>query len=154
MPVTIDIEVKGLIETQKKLEQVLTDLHGAPMVDAMRDATLLVTRDAKILAPVDTGRLRASITPDVTQRGNDVVGIVGSNVVYAAFQEVGTRPFWPPISALETWARRHGTSAYLVALGISKRGIKAKRYLQGAFEKNQSRIIDLLDRAIHTIIEK
>jgi hypothetical protein len=40
------------------------DLHGEPMLQGMRNATLLVTRDAKRFAPVDTGRLRASITPD------------------------------------------------------------------------------------------
>jgi len=154
MPITVDIEVKGLIEVQKKLEQVLTDLHGAPMIEAMRDATLLVTRDAKILAPVDTGRLRASITPDVTQRGNDVVGIVGSNVVYAPYMELGTRPHFPPLAALETWARRHGMSAFQVALAIARKGTKARKFLQGAFEKNEGRIIDLLERAIGRIVEK
>ena len=45
-----------------------------------------IETEAKTLAPVDTGRLRASIatTPDV-----DSV-LVGTDVEYAAFQEYGT----------------------------------------------------------------
>ena len=150
----VDIEVKGLIETQKKLDQVARDLHGSPMIDAMQSATLIVTREARVNAPVDTGRLRSSITPEVRPHGNDVQGVVGSNVVYAPFQEVGTRPFWPRMDALATWASRHGTTAYLVALGISRHGIKDKRYLQKAFEDNRQRIIDIIERGVKGIVNK
>lgn len=85
----VSLEVQGLQETQAKMEQMIDDLQGPPMVNSMREATLLVTRDAKILAPVDTGRLRASILPRVTVRKfpRRVEGIVGSRVEYAPFQE-------------------------------------------------------------------
>lgn len=150
----VDVEVKGMIELQQKMEQVARDLHGSPMVDAMRDAALLVQRDAKINAPVDTGRLRASITPEVRTEGNDILGVVGSNVEYAPYMELGTRPHWPPIGALEVWASRHGTEAFLVAKGIAAHGIKGKHYLQNAFEKNQSAIVEKLDRAVKGIVDK
>ena len=79
----VQAEVKGLEETQEKLTQVLEDLDGPPMVRAMRTATLMVQRDAKIFSPVDTGRLRASITPKVVTMAEVVEGVVGSNVSYA-----------------------------------------------------------------------
>ena len=59
----IDVEIKGLEETQRAMEQIVRDLRGEPFLSGMRRATLLVQRSAKQKAPVDTGRLRASITP-------------------------------------------------------------------------------------------
>jgi len=84
-----ELEVRGLEETQEKMEQMTEDLQGPPLEQGMRRATLLVTRDAKIFAPVDTGRLRASILPSVTVRKFPprVQGIIGSRVEYAGFQE-------------------------------------------------------------------
>ena len=84
---TAKIVIRGLEETQQKMSQVMKDLRGQPLQKAMRDATLVVTRQAKIYSPVDTGRLRASITPEVVRRDTVVQGIVGSNVFYAPFQE-------------------------------------------------------------------
>lgn len=51
---------------------------------------LFVERDAKINAPVDTGRLRASITHRITTEGNDSIVEVGTNVEYAPAVEFGT----------------------------------------------------------------
>lgn len=148
----VGIEVKGLKETQRKVEQVVRDLHGAPMLNAMRDATLLVQRDARKLAPVDTGRLRASITPQVRTRGNNLEGVVGSNVKYAPYMELGTRPHFPPLAALEVWAARHHTTAYAVCRAIARRGTKARRFLQNAFLQNRDRIVLRLNRAVKDIV--
>ncbi|KPJ77284.1 MAG: hypothetical protein AMJ81_00035 [Phycisphaerae bacterium SM23_33] len=95
----------------------------------MRDATLLVERHAKINAPVDTGRLRASITPEVRQQSNTVQGVVGSNVVYAPFQELG-------------WTTAKGTK------------VPGKKYLERALKDNANRIFDLLGRVVNKIVVK
>lgn len=87
----ISIEVRGLEETARRMEQAVTDLQGTPIVGAMRESTLLVERYAKIGAPVDTGRLRASITPVVVSMAGEVKGIVGSNVAYACIYDAHTR---------------------------------------------------------------
>lgn len=60
-------------------------------------AAIAVEGEAKKLAPVDTGRLRASITRDADLTG----AIVGTNVEYAPFVELGTskqpaQPFLVP----------------------------------------------------------
>ena len=162
MPAQITVE--GLKDLQKKAEQMVRDMSGSPMVTAMREATLRVTADAKRppAMPVDTGRLKASITPEVVTEGKIVRGIVGSNVTYAPYQELGTGTFvgrprhFPPPSALETWAKRHGMgSGYVVARAIFlKGGLRPRRFLQGAIEKNAAKIHELLSRAVDKIAGK
>ena len=49
-------------------------------------ACLMVERDAKKLCPVDTGRLRSSITHEI----KGLTGKVGTNVEYARAVELGT----------------------------------------------------------------
>ena len=49
-------------------------------------ACLMVERDAKKLCPVDTGRLRGSITHEI----QGTTGRVGTNVEYARAVELGT----------------------------------------------------------------
>lgn len=76
---------------------------------------LRVERLARRYAPVDTGRLRNSITHRVrTELGANarVVAEVGTNVEYAASQEFGTRTGVPPVRylgrALQEVARQLG----------------------------------------------
>ena len=58
---------------------------------AMMQAVLMVEADSKKMAPVDTGRLRASITHEVREIANGVIqGKVGSSTSYSKFVELGT----------------------------------------------------------------
>ena len=80
---------------RKEVEQI-TDTIG-----------LLIESTAKENCPVDTGRLRASIHYDKAG------GWVGTNVVYAPFQELGTvrhraQPFLFP--AAERWRQSYITA--------------------------------------------
>lgn len=162
MPGDIAVEIRNLEETQREMERIVQELHGEPMLNAMRTATLLVQRDARIFAPVDTGRLRASIVPEVRVQGKDVMGVVGSNVFYAPYMEFGTGAFgkggshFPPPSALDVWARRHGLpNGFVVARAIWRRGgLKGRKYLQRAFEQNKGRIQQLIGSAVAKIIRK
>ena len=124
------------------------------MINAMRDSTLYVTRDAKKNAPVDTGRLRASITPEVSTAGETVQGVVGSNVMYAPYVELGTRPHWPPRAALEVWARRHHMSVFLVQRSIGLLGTAGRHYLQRAFDDNKDKIEKRIGQAVDAIVNK
>lgn len=159
------IEIEGEKETRDNLNRMARDLMP-DMFRAMRKATLLVERDSKRNAPVDTGRLRSSITSEVRITrsifGGGVQGVVGSNVKYAPYQEEGTGIFagrsryFPPPRALERWALRHGfASGYIVALAIFKRGgTKAKRFFQIALERNLNKIHKLLGDSVRTTINK
>ena len=157
MSLDFDVNVNGLKETQEDLTRISRDLHSTPMVTAMRQAVLLVEREAKKNAPVFTGQLRSSIQGEVRTEGlfgQTVKGVIGSNALHAPWVELGTKPHWPPIAALEVWAQRKGLSAYLVARAIATRGTKAVRYLQRAIESNQQKIINLIEDGVTRIIRK
>jgi len=156
------MEVRGLVEAQKKMKQVIKDVHGGRLSSAMDTATQLVTRDAKLLAPVDTNRLRSSITPEVRTDGKTLEGVVGSNVSYAAATEGGTgtpaghSPHYPPPAALDRWARRHGfSSGFVVARAIWRRGgLKPRKYLQRGFDQNKPAIQRLLEDAVKKAVDE
>lgn len=160
MPVSL--EQRGLIETRREMERIVSDLHGRPMLDAMYRAVFIVEADAKRLAPVDTGRLRASITSEVRSEGRDVRGVVGSNLKYAPYMELGTGTYvgrprhFPPPQALAVWARRHGLpNGFVAARAIYRAGgLKPRRFLQRAFEQNQARIVRILGDGVKGIIER
>lgn len=152
--VSLSAEVRGRLEAEQKIAQVVRDLKGEPFLRAMRDSTLQVSRTAKRLAPVDTGRLRASITPEVRLSGNNVLGVVGSNVTYAPFVELGTKPHWVPAGALAGWARRHNMNPYVVARAIARRGTQPVRFLWRAYEKHADRIQQRLEDAVERIVRQ
>ena len=158
----LEITTTGLKEFREKLDQIERDMTGSPMMVAMGKATLLVTRSARMNAPVDRGPLRASITPNVVSLDNVVRGVVGSNREYAPYMELGTRPFWPPWKPIYEWALRKlkgdkkgaGAMAAGVRLAISKRGIQAKRFLQDALESNAKRIYRIIGDAVGRIVRR
>jgi len=164
----IEIEIKGREELQRKMTQMVRDLHGTPILNAMRDSTLLVQRKARQNAPVDTGRLRASINPEIRMDANDVQGVVGSNVVYAPDQEFGTKPhgIWSrsPFGVLAfewkdgpTYTRSDGTTykpTIYFFRSVTHPGTKGKRYLQRAFESSELAINRRFERAMNEVIEK
>lgn len=171
MPAAWKAELKGLVEAQKEAIRIATELSGAPMVNATRDATLLVTGGAKRHAKVDRGHWRASITPEVRVMGEQVVGVVGSNLAYAPFVHEDTRPHWPPIAAIQAWVHRKGLGgtvkgqgrikrasasversiAFLIARKISRRGTKGDQAIYRSLQENMPRIVALYQRAVRKI---
>ena len=142
------------VVTIEGLDKALAKLHDAGVIARpstrmlTRMATAVVAR-AKTRAPVDTGRLRSSIT-FVLDTKNAVPhwAKVGTNVFYAPYMEFGTgrlsdfpgphkEQHNPPAGALNVWARRHGfKGGWQVARIISMRGGLAPRmYLRKAVEE-------------------
>lgn len=151
-------EIRGLAETQAKIAQVVADLRGPAFRDGMRQATALVTADARRFAPVDTGRLRSSIMPELRQSGRTTLGVVGSNVLHAAPVELGSKAHAAPAGPLKLWARRKGKTAFLAAIGnkpyIWLRAKKGVFYLRRALAKNETRIQTLIGHVVKDIVTK
>lgn len=157
-------DVRGQKELRDNMERIAENLHGLPMVTAMRRATLVIERDAKRFAPVDTGRLRSSINSTVRTAGlfpgSSLQGITGTNVTYAPYMENGTGLFagrprhrMPPISALEGWARRHRMNAYVVALAIARRGgLEPREFFKKSVNKNRGRVVEILGEGVRVAI--
>ena len=140
-------ELAYRFEGSEKLAKALSDpdIVAGPVKDFLHKSALTVERRAKEKAPVDTGRLRASITSEYQRLSTTI----GPSVTYGAFVEYGTRPHWPPLAALQPWARRHGfpsgaRGAFLVALAISRRGTRAQPYMGPALEESKGDIDALL----------
>lgn len=172
----ISIEVKGAKEAQEKLEQVAKDIHGKELFNTMTDATLIVTRAAKLnlskptegvkYPTVNSGQLRNSITPQVYDKSNVLTGVVGSNLKHAPFMELGTGKFvgkarhTPPIEVLKRWVQQKNRggkqlNAYMVQRAIAKRGgLRPRKYLQRAAEDNQDEIQRLFEKKIKIIVSK
>ena len=78
------------VELEFYTDEVVKEYNTA-IEQAMKEAVLIVEADAKRNAPVDTGRLRASITNEVRKIAGAVLeGRVGTNVDYAKYVELGT----------------------------------------------------------------
>ena len=140
------------VEGMERLQKHLADpaLLKGPIHEFLQKAGFLVEGRAKEKAPVDTGRLRASIS----SRAEETKAVIGSPVQYAPWVEFGSRPHFPPVSALETWARRHGFGkggAFLIARAISRRGGKAQPYLVPALLESKGDIEGLLRETANEI---
>ena len=78
------------VELEFYTDEVVKEYNTA-VEQAMKEAVLIVEADAKRNAPVDTGRLRGSITNEVRKIAGAVLeGRVGTNVNYAKYVELGT----------------------------------------------------------------
>lgn len=98
-----------------------------------------IANAAKRRCPADTGRLRQSIRWQVRSEGKTITALIGTDVAYAIFVHEGTKPHWPPLKAMQPWAKRHGfpegnAGAYLVAGKIAAQGTKARPFLKEALE--------------------
>lgn len=124
-------------------------LIGVPLKQALQRSAITVQGDAKRGTPVDTGRLRASITSVVDASPIPRFATIGTNIEYAPWVHDGRRPGrMPPPAALATWARRHGgQNPYVLARSIGRRGIKGKPFLRDAFALNIGRIRGYFERA-------
>ena len=80
--------LKGLEKVEKALSKATIE---TPLGQAVKKITLFLDRETKMATPVDTGRLRSSITSKVESTPLGVWGRVGTNVNYATFVEYGTR---------------------------------------------------------------
>ena len=154
----ITVEVEGLEEVQKKMEQMVKDIRGGETLKAMKMSTLHVQRRAvKNLRPwrgpgtggVDSGRMRASIVPEIRTLTGNIVGVVGSNVAYAPYQELGTRPHWVSVRHIGRWAKKHlGESRSVFVSG------KALKFLGKAFDSSQKKIAQFFEKAMQKAVNK
>lgn len=141
--------------TPNELAEALDTLPAAlenQLKQAATDIWSTIEAEAKDNAPVDTGALRASIRSTVEEVGATILHIrIGSSQEYAAAQEFGTDPFFPPPSALREWARSvlgDADAAYPVARSISESGLEAQPYLRPAFRDNIRFIVDRINDAV------
>ena len=145
MPKDYKVTITGDRSLQRKLRD--PQFVRGPVRQFLTRSVILLEGEVKKETPVDTGRLRSSVTHKV----EPFRALVGTNVHYAPHVEFGTRPHWPPLAALQPWARRHGfppgrQGAFLVARAIARRGTRARRMFQKGMATSRPRIMQMWNR--------
>lgn len=92
-------DISGLVEVRADNREAIANAIDRALVAALEEVGLVAEGYAKRACPVDTGRLRNSITHIVDEGTRHV--IIGTNVEYAPYVELGTRhqkpqPFLKP----------------------------------------------------------
>ena len=82
----LTINLSGQAEVLKSLRDKLFDTNSR-LTEVIQKGAFDIERDAKVLARVDLGRLRASITVEMV---SDEEARIGTNVEYAPYVEFGT----------------------------------------------------------------
>lgn len=92
-------DISGFVEVREDNREAIANAIDRALVAALEEVGLVAEGYAKRACPVDTGRLRNSITHIVDEGTRHV--IIGTNVEYAPYVELGTRhqkpqPFLKP----------------------------------------------------------
>ena len=147
---SINVNITGVPELAARLQS--PDLIAAPLRRGLDRAGYIVESEAKILSPVDRGRLRASITHEVDPSTVPMFCRVGTNVQYARAVHDGRPPgSMPPMREIAGWAQRHGLPAWPVAVAIARNGTPAQPYLSPALERREREAISAIDDGLRGI---
>ncbi len=155
-------------------KQVMGELK-AELLKRVTQACLVVEEQAKTIAPVGggTGQLRDSITHKIEIKDGDIIGQVGSTMMYAPYVEFGTgeyaengkgrKGYWVYVKGGSGGGiRTNGGKTYtmeearqIVAILRSKgldahmtKGMKPRPFLRRAFRQNAGRIKQILGKPI------
>lgn len=133
----MSIEFEGLKEVLDALEEPVSQER---LTAALTRACLLVEREAKQKAPKGNGELRRSITSEVRQEGDEVVGVVYTPLEYAPYVEYGTGLF------AEEGGRKDVPWCYQDDEGNwhSTSGMKPQPYMRPALDENREEILRIL----------
>lgn len=97
------MKVEGVAELQRKFANMSGKMQRAVVRDSLRSAARVVEKSARQKVPVDTGRLKKSITQRVTVQSAVGEALIGyrKEAFYGRFVELGTskmaaQPFLRP----------------------------------------------------------
>lgn len=138
---------------------------GAELKQAMTDAVAKTALAIRPLTPVDTGRLKASIAGRVETLGGtvgsvggEIRGIVGTEIEYAPYVELGRKPgSLPPSAPLRAWGLRQLGSeeaGEAVRWAILARGIRPKAMFAQGWRRIRPWVSRRFQRALGDIIKR
>lgn len=120
------------------------------LMRSMVEADELLEREVKDLMPTATGLSRASIFSREQALPDGALGVVGTAQPHVAYLELGTRPHFPPVAALEDWVRvKFGyikdeqihSAALAIARKIAARGTLGVGMFHRSFARLQPNLI-------------
>lgn len=153
------VEVKGLQELINKLKNMGGDVNEA-LKQGITNGCLLIEKDAKLNVKSSTGALRESITHEVNVGEKQITGIVGTNVSYAPYVELGTGPVGeaskPEVATKLGIAYRSTPWVYFseeMQQFFTTKGQAGMPYLYPALVNNKAEIKKLVALAVQKAIE-
>jgi len=138
----IEIDASDLIRGAEDAADAV--LRG--IIRGMDKSLTTIKRDAVLLCPVDTGRLRQSMTKSLTVTSDEAEGVVGTNTEYAPYVEFGT--------GLRGAASNPTYDGEVVQHSPGWKGQTAQPFLRPAFYNNQDRVNDNIAKAVGDELSK
>lgn len=156
------LDIQGWQELDAAFRQA-PDIVRQELLAAVTEADQLLEREVKDKTPTATGVSRASIFSREQALGDGGIGVVGTSEPHVAYVELGTRPHFPPVEALEDWVRVklgisdekkiHGV-AYLIARKIAARGTLGVGMFHRTWAQQQPAVVAMFERARNRIVAR
>ena len=133
------------IENLEEIADIIADCIDEDKIrQAVGKGCAIIERDAKTLAPKDTGALRRSITSEITFDSNEISGVVFTPLEYAPYVEFGTGLF------AESNGRKDVPWNYQDDEGNwhSTSGQHPQPFMRPALNNNRNRVMEIIKEAI------
>lgn len=130
--------LEGIVERLEKYEDV------QKFEAQLKKACALVERAAKEKAPKGTGELRRSITSEIKQEGDNLMGVVYTPLEYAPYVEFGTGLFAEEGGRTDVpWRYQNGKGEWYTTSGQHP-----QPFMRPAFNENREEILRILREAL------
>lgn len=152
----LDMQLQGVKELRDRFARSPIIMKEV-MRDTIEVATLMAEGTAKANAPIDKGILRGSIHSEVRSIGNDIVGIVGTNIEYAQFQESGTGIYGPnatPIVPKQARVLAFPSKSGGMIFARSVAGSRPRRFMAKGMEAVKNNMAKIKDAGIQAARKK
>ncbi len=159
----IQIDLQGWNELEAAWQRA-PDIVREELTAATWEAELLFEGEVKDLTPTGaTDLLRASIAAQPPQAlADQVIGVVGTALDYALPVELGSKPHFPPVEALEDWVKKRlgvpdkdaHRVAFLVARKIAAHGTPAVGMFHRGFNKARGDAVRIYEGARNRIAQR
>ncbi len=155
--------VVHLGEIEELVKQFPAEVRAAREAK-LTEALLLLERTVKSLTPGGAGpiHLRETMFHQVTGYGDRLHGLLGTPAIYGESLEYGTKPHFPPVGPLRYWVEKKlglqgneaASVAYLIARSIAKKGTKGAQMFEKGFDREESRVIGILEDIVPEILRR
>lgn len=138
----MNLVFSGSNTLQSQLSKLLATQYPQKFAKALESAAKnIVQAEAKTLCPVDTGRLRNSISERTIQTKNETYSEVFTNLEYAPYVEFGTGIR----GEMSTYNKYMGSE---ITYRQDWQGHPAQPFLYPALKNNEQRIVDYVKRIL------
>ena len=140
----VNVELKGVDALLKKFKDIGKEAEHIADVET-KDSANEIEKNAKLLVPADTGRLRGSIT---IQKIQDAAYRIYTSVKYAPYVEFGTGRLTEVPNELQSLASKFRGK------GIREVNLPARPFMYPSFIKEKPLYIKKLEKALKNLTKK